>query len=199
MARLKADVIKEYRRLAKRADDRLRALEKLAGQEYFHGVKDYAYKRALRDIRAWGGDQRFLTKPPRTVKQIQAKIADINTFLDSITSTKTGIKSVYQQRGNTLSDQLGLTGKERPTWQQWADFWESDLAKDMKQIYGSKMMVSVIAQFQSNRKEMIEAIRSGDYSNVHVEPAMIQSATESFLREHGTEYGELFFNMQPGD
>lgn len=100
-----------YRRIAKVADQRLVRLERLAEQEGFGNADQWAYKKAMRDISTWSGDQasRFNTKPPANLKQLQAKINDIKSFLGSPSSTKQGIRSVYQQRANTINNKYGTS------------------------------------------------------------------------------------------
>ena len=98
-----------YRRIAKVADQRLVRLEKLADQPGYGNATQWAYKRAMRDIASWSGDdaKRFNTKAPSNINQLRAKINDIKTFLGSESSTKSGISSTYKQRVNTLNKNYG--------------------------------------------------------------------------------------------
>ena len=99
----------QYRRLAKVADQRLVRLERLAQQEGYGNADQWAYKKAMRDIATWSGDAatRFNTKPPENIKQLQAKINDIKSFLGAPSSTKSGIQRVYQTRANTINNIYG--------------------------------------------------------------------------------------------
>ena len=47
-----AALVKEYRKLAKRADQRLVRLERYAQQPKYSNVTQFAYKKAMRDIRS---------------------------------------------------------------------------------------------------------------------------------------------------
>lgn len=98
-----------YRRIAKVADQRLVRLERLADQAGYGNADQWAYKKAMRDIATWSGDAatRFNTKPPENIKQLQAKINDIKSFLGAPSSTKSGITKVYQTRANTINDKYG--------------------------------------------------------------------------------------------
>lgn len=95
-----------YRRIAKVADQRLVRLERLADQSGYGNADQWAYKKAMRDIVTWSGDSasRFNTKPPENIKQLQAKINDIKSFLGAPSSTKSGITKVYQTRANTINE-----------------------------------------------------------------------------------------------
>lgn len=98
-----------YRRIAKVADQRLVRLERLAEQEGYKNADQWAYKKAMRDISTWSGEDgtRFNTKPPENIRQLQAKINDIKSFLGSPSSTKAGIKRVYQTRANSINANYG--------------------------------------------------------------------------------------------
>ena len=100
-----------YRRIAKVADQRLVRLEALAQESGYGNATQWAYKRAQRDIETWSGEgaKRFNTKPPSNVNQLKAKINDIKAFLGSESSTKSGIKSTYNQRLNTINRKYGTS------------------------------------------------------------------------------------------
>lgn len=138
------ELIAEYKALAKRADQALVRLEKLSEQEHYHGVKNYAYARAARDIRAWDqkeakarekkglkpakiepGNIRFNRGMPKNEEQLRAKIADIRTFLDAPTSSKTKIKDIYQRRADTVNKRY----KTNFTWEELANYYESTEAE----------------------------------------------------------------------
>ena len=56
------------------------------------------------DIDRWNpGGSRFNTKAPKDGRSLRAKINDIKTFLGSESSTKQGIKDVYQRRLESLN------------------------------------------------------------------------------------------------
>lgn len=135
----------EYRTLAKKADQRLVRLEALAYEEHFHGVLEFSYKYALRDIRSWGGDKRFNTAPPVSLEQLQYKIADIEKFLDKKTSTKTKIISIYQQMADTMTTRYGKEFGYKFTWQELANFYESDISKRGDAAKASKTVVRALA------------------------------------------------------
>lgn len=93
-----------YRRIAKVADQRLVRLERLAKTENTEVTK-WAYKVAMRDISRWNeGGKRFNTKPPEDKRSLRAKINDIKTFLGSESSTKQGIRDVYERRLESLNE-----------------------------------------------------------------------------------------------
>lgn len=143
------EIEKEYRRLAKKADNRLRALESYQYDKNFAPATHWAYAAAQRDIRSWGGSRRFNTSvSDLSDNQLQAKIADINKFLESKTSTKTGIRSVYMDRVNTLNSRMGTNY----TWQEFAQMIKSDTYQKLESIYGSKTAMTVISKAKKKKQ-----------------------------------------------
>lgn len=133
----------EYKKLARKADSRLRAIEKYAGQKYYKGIERYAYARAMRDIELWSGSgkKRFDTKPPDSLQGIRAKINDIKTFLESPTSTKAGVTEIYKKRADTINKEYGTN----LTWQEIADYYTSTAHERAAELYGSKTELMVFA------------------------------------------------------
>lgn len=128
-------LIAKYRKLAKRADQRLVRLEGYRHDKGFKGITEYAYKTAMRDIQSYSGQgaKRFNTAPPPENpkgrdpnRELKKKIADIEKFLASPTSTKKGTISVNIKRAKALNNSSKLFGNEPAdfTWQEWANFWE---------------------------------------------------------------------------
>ena len=125
-------LMSEYRQLAKRADQRLVRLEKRAnsGQEW-KAVTKYAYANAMEEIRRFSGAEakRFNVKPPNTTQMLQAKINAMKRFLESPTSTTTGIRRTYEKRVNTINKEYGTDF----TWEELKEFFEAYKAGDKVQ------------------------------------------------------------------
>lgn len=158
-------LLDQYKRLAQRADKRLQRLEKKFGQAGYEGLENWAYARAMRDIKSWSGEKgtRFGTKIPKfdnaaaQERYIKGKIADINRFLQADTSTVTGgIQSSgltpLEKAAKTFSKSYGA----KVTWQQLGAYYESDLAKEMSKQYGSKTIAKALGRF----KRMADAGRN---------------------------------------
>lgn len=126
----------EYKKLARKADRRLRAIEAYSNDEFYRGIKKYAYARAIRDIELWSGEgsKRFDTKPPESLEGIRAKINDIKTFLEAPSSTKTGITNIYKKRAQTINERYGT----KFTWQDIAKYYTSAAHEKAAEMYGSK-------------------------------------------------------------
>lgn len=140
------DALKEYRRLAKKADQRMVRLEKLSQQPGYKSVKQFAYARAKRDIEAWQGGKkqqnpRFNTAPPATTQALEAKIRDIKRFLEAPSSTKASIKKIYEKGVKTTNERYGTDF----TWEDLAIYFETQQAKNNAARYGSKTLIKALA------------------------------------------------------
>ena len=149
-----------FRQLAKRADQRMVRLERLAEQDNYKGVLSYAYESAVYDIRSLTGDpdaRRFNVALKKnkdgTVNKtlLHAKINAAKRFLESPTSMKSKITEVYQKRADTLSKNMGL---EKPlTWQQAGRIFESRAYDTMrKKGFTSDQIVKAVGAINSKTK-----------------------------------------------
>lgn len=155
----------EYKKLARKADSRLRAIEKYAKQKYYTGIERYAYARAMRDIELWSGSgkKRFDTKPPDSLQGIRAKINDIKTFLESPTSTKAGVTEIYKKRADTINKEYGTD----LTWQEIADYYTSTAHERAAELYGSKTELMVFAsEINKVDPDKIKSTLKRYYANV---------------------------------
>lgn len=155
----------EYKKLARKADARLRAIEKYSEQKYYKGIERYAYARAIRDIELWSGTgkKRFDTKPPDSLQGIRAKINDIKTFLELPTSTKAGVTAIYVKRAESINKKYGTD----LTWRQVADYYTSKAHEKAAEKYGSKTELLVFATEVStvDINALTEELRSR-YANI---------------------------------
>lgn len=154
------DALQYYRRLAKVADQRLVRLEKLAETPNFENVTAYAYARAQRDISRYTEGHRFNMKPPLNkdgtvnTRLLNEKIADIKTFISSVSSTKAGIISTYQKRAKTLNDKYG-TGY---TWEDLADYFQSGDFEKHKKDYGSETIFKALGKIKRAENKVLQDI-----------------------------------------
>lgn len=183
------DLLKDYRQLAKKADQRLVRLEKLSGQEHYNAVLKYAYARAQKDIASWSGEgaTRFNTKPPANIQQLQAKINDIKQFIDMPTSSKSGITQVYKNRANTVNDLYGTNFK----WQDLANYYESDLYRKLDKEYGSKTQLQVLNTLKKVNKKPDE-IKRWLESNKKLSDDEIADEIVKNLLKQGITFNDLY-------
>lgn len=147
------EIEKEYNRLAKKADARLRALESYQHEKNFRTSTKWAYAKAMRDIKSWGGTKRFQTSAKNlSDTELKMKIKDIENFLESPTSTKRGIINTYKKRVDTLNKNLGTNY----TWNEFAKFIKSDTYKKIDALFGSNTIFSVVGKTKNISKEKVD-------------------------------------------
>lgn len=189
----------EYKRLAKRADQRLLRLERISDPErpeynpMYASVKEYAYKRAQRDIRAWSGENatRFNTEAPSNTNRLKAKIADIKRFLQSASSTigrtkeTKGISKIYQERANTINKKYDANFK----WQDLARLFESGLWKKIKNDdhHSSDADFQTIAHMKTNFKEVKSAIKNDTEVNIDTLDEVENFAINEMISKYGDD------------
>lgn len=193
-------LVKEYRKLAKRADQRLVRLENYAKEKPgLTSILQYAYRRAVRDIRSWSGERekmRFNTKPPSNTNQLKAKIADIKNFLNSQTSMigsaekGTGIIGVYQKRVNTINERYGTSF----TWESLAKYYDSGFSKKLdEKIKDSQTLMRTIGKIQDHEDEIKEAIRTNDKIHIEVDDPVVEFEVDKVLKDYGiNDISQLF-------
>lgn len=183
-------LVKEYRKLAKRADQRLVRLEELSHQEGFKNVKSWAYHKAIRNTKYWGGEgaERFNTKPPNNMNLLKAKIRDIQEFLQSATSTKKGILQVYKKRADTINKKYGTNF----TWEDLAGYFDRKSNEKLDKEYGSKTMLKAIGQIQQNEDEIIKAIQEGRKIDLKIENKKVENVVNNLIEEYGINVVDLY-------
>lgn len=183
----------EYRQEAKKADQRLVRLEALSQEEHFKGVKEYAYKRAIRDVQSWGGDRRFNTAPPTTVTELEAKLSDIKDFLyNKPTSTKSGIVAMYKKRAKTMTDRYGKQYGIEFTWEDIANFFERKGSEKADMKKASKTLIRAIAVLKKTvTEDDLKSIKDEAERIQHVEASGVVKARAKKLLKNGLTYENL--------
>ena len=152
------ELLSKYKRKAKLADDYMRRLERLSKENrQYRGVLQFAYATAQRDIKAWSGKtaKRFDTKPPRTKQGLEAKIRDIEKFLESPTATKRGIKKYYEERAKTMSERYGVSAN----WEDMHKFYTRGIFDDFDRRFGSRTALIAFGKIQKNARQIKKALK----------------------------------------
>lgn len=177
-------LVKEYRSLAKKADQRLVRLEKLSKQKGFENVTKFAYNRAMKDIKYWSGSEatRFNRDIPNNINSIRARINDVKHFLeDTKTSTKRDIMKTFQNRANSINNKYGTDMK----WNDLAGFFESKLWEKLAKEYGSKTAMKAIGEIQKNEKDIKKALKRDELPTLRMRDDKVLAAVNSILKEQG--------------
>ena len=158
---------KQYRKLARQANKQMRELEQAAAEGHDDYLR-YAYARAQRDVRQWGGRTRFGVKPddlPANTKQLQAKIADVKAFIEHPTSSVAGIEDVYQSRVDTINEQFD-TDFDLDSMQAFFDLGYGDKLKDQ---YGSRQAFDIVRVIEENMDKLVKQIKGHRKRELHLD------------------------------
>ena len=189
----RALLTEQYKKLAKRANMRLLRLEKRAGSN--PALLDWAYAHAQEDIRKWRGSGKH--RYPSTVKQdapisqLQARIADVEKFLEMETSTISGVKRVDEKRVDTINNKYG-TDFTASDFQQFA---RSGMLDKMKAQYGSKTMWKAIGQIRKNMDTLVKQMKQHKAREIIVDEddPILQATVDEILSSR--RYGKTLINL----
>lgn len=190
-----AELEKVYRTLAKSADQRIVRLEQYAKEKDFKTATQWAYRRAMHDIEQWSGSEatRFNTKPPSSKTDLLSKIKDIENFLESETSTKKGIVSVYKRKAESLNKSMK---RENPdwvdvSWQDMAQYFQSSLYDKIDKQYGSKTKMMVMSTLKKKKAEIAEDIKNKKDVHIKVEDEEVQAKLNDIFNTYSKETLDL--------
>ncbi len=176
-----------YKRLAKKADRRLRDIEALSHDKRFKGIKTFAYASAQEDIKHWSGEgaKRFDTKAPGNTRDLQAKINDITKFLNSPTSLKRTTIEVYKKRVDSLNKRYADQGLNL-TWQEFADFCEDNLfEKGLIVRITSDMLFIKYAKAKKSDSKLIRELLESQKKHKRVSEAEVNAEIRKSILQDG--------------
>ena len=153
------ELLEDYRREMKIANRRLQRLEKLAEDPDYENVLKYAYRLAERDVKELGiGDlEKVRYRIPENTNKLQSALRRVREFNKMPTSTKSGIKAVYQKDASNFNRSFGTNF----TWSELKDFTSSVDWEGLKKDRGSTVLQKVIRSIMDNKikpSDIAEAI-----------------------------------------
>ena len=153
---LEADV----KPMLQEANMKLLNIEQLSKQEGFEGIKDFAYRNAMRDIRQLRGEEFKRFNLPKNTHQLEKTKRSLEKFLGATTSTKKGIISVYEQNAASLNSKFGSNFN----WQEMGQFLRAAEFEKLKQDYDSETAIIMLKALYSNKdlskEEFIETLEN---------------------------------------
>ena len=189
------ELVKIYKTLAKSADQRLVRLEAYQHEKGFEVSTQWAYARAMHDIQVWSGTEarRFNTAPPKDKVDLISKIQDIRHFLESPTSSKKGIISVFKKKADSLNKTMRQNNPDWTdlTWKDMAQYFDSKLYDKIDQEYGSKTKFKIIASLKKNKKEILEDINQKKSQHIKVQDEILEATIDGILKKYPKEVEQL--------
>ena len=186
------ELLKQYNKLAKKADRRMRELERFSRYEEFDKILNYAYKKAAKDIASWsppGPDKkpRWQRNTPMDTRSLKAKMRDIENFLEKKTSTVTGVISVYKKRADTINEKY----KTNFTWQELANYFDTGFADKTSDKYGSKTVLMALGVIQHQKQEVVNALEQKVPMHIQVDDISVERAANNFLKYYKKDLSKI--------
>lgn len=167
------DLYADYRRLAKRANQRLVRLEQFSQREGNRDVLRYAYARAQRDIQAFRGENatRWTENINKagTIEEVKAQISDIRRFLEAETSTigrtlgTKGIRGIYDERAAQFNENMGtdFTASEISTFMESGGLYDI-----LEKQFGAEAYKSIIQAGSVVMSQLAEENKTAVKTNI---------------------------------
>ena len=192
------DTLKEYKKLAKQADQRIVRLEEMAKEPGRKNILNWAYARAAHDIKKYetgkkGERPRFNRNIPEDLNRLRAKLADVKHFLlETVTSTRGGINKMIKKRQKTFKTEYGIDLTE----EQIVSLFKRGKFDKFDSQYGSKTTLKAFGKIQANRSEIrkqLKRIKRGDVQDLEFTEGskMMNETILSMLLEHEADLKKL--------
>ena len=191
-------LIRQYKLSAKRANMRMKRLEDWASEQ--PAALTWAYAVAVNDIESMRGPgaTRFPSSVPKDmgIAQLQARIADVEKFLEMPTSSVRKIQTIDRKRVRTLN-------KKEKTDFTLGDFERFTRAGMLDQLkadkYGSKTIWQMVTQIRKNMDTLETQIAQHKKRDIVVvdekgnKDPILQAKVDEVLRSH--KYGKNLINL----
>lgn len=185
----------EFKKLAKRADQRLIELVRVSKQPGFENITKWAYKRAMRDIQDWSGkDARTFNQgvPKQAtedfgLKQLKAKKRDVIDFLNMVTSTKRGTVDMFERKAAALNKYPGVN----LTWQDLGGVFENKEDNEFYQKGGVTYLQSV-SYLKQNDQRILEQLENNERVTVRTGSRKANKMVHDILKQYGLDFEDLY-------
>lgn len=186
-----------YRQMVGAANKRLERLEKYSQQENYRAALNYAYEGAMFDVKRFTPESknvRFTLKLKKTksgdvdLRDLHSKINAVKDFLESKTSTKTGITAMYQKRANKINKKNGTDF----TWDELGNYFEkAKWVKSGKQRPGSNTELKALWVMKKNDDDP-EKIRKYIESNEKLKKDLVLQRVLNRMMDQGVKSSDFF-------
>lgn len=143
----KKELEKKIEKSYKKANDRLKALEK-AGLTKASNAYRYIEREKYDDAKYLTKQGRF-KKPSKKMSRndLLSEYVNLNRFLnESKTSTVKGTKSRYKEAYKTYAKKVKSTGGSPMTFEEYGDFWRSEKINKLMEHFGASDLVNFLSE-----------------------------------------------------
>ena len=188
-----ADILAEYKKLAKRANQRLVRLERYSAE----GMKEatsYAYSQAQSSIAGFRGEQyRRWSESGKgyTQSDLSMMLSDIQSFLGKQTSTKRGFMSVNDRRTSSLNETLGtdFTSSEFQKFMETGGLYDKLISQfGYREAFkaGSAIMQDISDRKKNvSKRQILESLKQVTLSEVDVVDKEMKAKIRKIMRARG--------------
>lgn len=163
----RSDIASEVATMAKRANQRLRELEKRGLTEASHAYRyverltfdaDSATARDKKDRIKWNTNTRG-----KSYQQLQHEKAELERFLNQAkTSTVKGTLAQFEKGYQTYTEKAAKAGRQAVGRSAYGDIWRMRNIKRAKEIYGSSETIRIVERAQARGLSIEEIDRQLD-------------------------------------
>lgn len=183
--------LKEFQKLAKRADERLRQIRnnysKRAG---FENMINWAYKKAMRDIKHWSGNDATTFNQGASklsLNQLRAKKHDVEEFLNAPTSTISSTIDLYQRRADTINERYGTNF----SWEELGAVFEDKENNDFYQK-GGISYVEAVGYMKDNEESLLQSLEDNSRIVIRTGSRKANQMARDLIREYGLDFTKLY-------
>lgn len=163
----RSDIASDVATMAKRANQRLRELEKRGLTEASHAYR-YVERLAFDADSATAHDKKGRVKwntntRGKTYQQLQHEKAELERFLNEAkTSTVKGTKAQFEKGYKTYAEKVAKAGRQAVDRSTYGDIWRMRNIKRAKEIYGSSEAIRIVERAQTRGLSIEEIDRELD-------------------------------------
>ena len=183
--------LREFRILAKRADERLRQIkDNYSKRKGFENMINWAYKKAMRDIKHWSGDDATTFNQGASklsLSQLRAKKHDVEEFLKSPTSAIKTTIDLYQRRADTINEKYGTNF----TWEELGTVFED---KEQNEFYekGAISYLQAVSYMKDNEEALLQSLEDGSRQIIRTGSRKANQIARDIIGEYGLDFTKLY-------
>lgn len=157
----------DYRKLAKRANQRLREMEKHPNElsPAYYNAQAYLEMSGVKKDGQTG--RRFSEKVNMTWNEYQHMMKAVVNFLGSKTSTVSGFKKYKNTVWETANKNFNLSDSGI-TKEQYFDFWKNYPDKEKDRMYGSQVVINILNTYSwvNGKRKREEQLTGEEIANL---------------------------------
>lgn len=134
--------------MLKEANMKLTNLEIAARDPEFSEILGFAYRNAMKEIKAMRGEEYRRFNIPKNIHQLERTERALQQFLNAPTSSKKNVLELYEKNKDYLNEKFG----SRFSWQKMGKFLRAAEFEDMKDTFTSSVAMIAMKQIYKHRR-----------------------------------------------